>query len=280
MPVAKRRSWHERFVWHDAVLVDLTLQPGENHLVVSLHKQERKSWFNCVRFCSQPAPALWSMIENDFPRSGNRLLEYVDARWFDAASGWFSQGESPQFERQVIEELAQKLGPDGEAIRSRLDALVTAASDFVGRRLARPLRRSCRASRGARPGGRTARGGRGARRRLSAGVSGRSAARPDRRTEGTVHRRRPPGSGRGADGAVAGASLPTSNARRWWRRIRSWRASGCCSSNDSRTTRTITTTSSSPARASSEAGCSRCRCSDGTVAQVAPALSDGRCRPL
>ena len=124
VPVAKRRSWHERFDWHDAVLVDLTLQPGENHLVVSLHKPERKPWFNCVRFCSQPAPALWSMIENDFPRSGNRLLEYVDARWFDFASGWFSQGEAPQFERQIIEELTQKLGADGDAIRHRLDALV------------------------------------------------------------------------------------------------------------------------------------------------------------
>ena len=124
VPVGKRRSWHERFVWHDAVLVDLALQPGENHLVVSLNKQDRKAWFNCVRFCSQPAPALWSMIENDFPRSGNRLLEYVDARWFDIASGWFAQGESPQFERQIIEDMAQKLGSDGEAIRRRLEALL------------------------------------------------------------------------------------------------------------------------------------------------------------
>ena len=126
VPVAKRRGWHERFAWHDAVLVDLTLQPGENHLVVTLRKQERKSWFSSVRFFPQPAPALWPMIENDFPRSGNRLLESVDASWFDAAAGWFSQGESPQFERQLVEDLAQKLGPDGATIRGRLDALVKA----------------------------------------------------------------------------------------------------------------------------------------------------------
>ena len=184
VPVAKRRGWHERFVWHDAVLVDLPLQPGENHLVVSLHKQERKSWFNSVRLFPQPAPALWSMIENDFPRSGNRLLEYVDARWFDAAAGWFPQGQSPQFERQLVEDLAQKLGPDGTAIRSRLDALVKAASHFDGCRLVGPLRRGGRASRGARPGDRAACSGRGTCRGLSARVSGRPAAWPDRRTEG------------------------------------------------------------------------------------------------
>ncbi|MBM4093513.1 MAG: hypothetical protein FJ276_29505, partial [Planctomycetes bacterium] len=126
VPVAKRRSWHERFVWHDAVLVDLPLQSGKNHLVVSLRKQDRKAWFNCVRFCPQPAPALWSMIENDFPRSANRLLEHVDARWFEPAAGWFSQGAAPQLERQFIEDLIQKLGPDGTAIRRRLESLVTA----------------------------------------------------------------------------------------------------------------------------------------------------------
>ncbi len=126
VPVARRRSWHERFVWHDAVLVDLTLQPGENHLVVSLHKPERKPWFNCVRFSSQPTSALWSMIEHDFPRAGNRLLEYADAGWFDCAQGWFAQDGVEQFERPFIAQLVRRLGADGEAIERRLDGLVSA----------------------------------------------------------------------------------------------------------------------------------------------------------
>ncbi|MHB8974333.1 MAG: hypothetical protein ACYC3X_01245 [Pirellulaceae bacterium] len=128
VPVAKRRGWHERFAWHDAVLVDLPLQPGENHLVVTLHKQARKSWFNSVRLFPQPASALWPLIEEDFPRSSNRLLEVVDARWFDAVAGWLPQGQTPQFERELVEDLARKLGPDGAAILGRLDALVKAAA--------------------------------------------------------------------------------------------------------------------------------------------------------
>jgi len=126
VPVAKRRGWHERYAWHDAVLVDLALQRGENRLVVTLHKPPRMRWFNSVRLVPRPAPALWPMIENDFPRSGNRLLEQVAAQWFDAESGWFAQVGSVQLERQFLEDLTKKLGADGEAVRRRLDELVKA----------------------------------------------------------------------------------------------------------------------------------------------------------
>ncbi len=126
VPVAKRRSWHERFNWHEAILVDLNLQPGENHLVVSLHKPGRKPWFNCVRFSSEPTTALWSLIEHDFPRSGHQLLEHVDASWFNVTDGWLSEGDTPQLERQVVEGLAEKLGTDGAAIRGQLAVLLEA----------------------------------------------------------------------------------------------------------------------------------------------------------
>ena len=126
VPVAKRRSWHERFNWHEAILVDLNLQPGDNHLVVSLHKPGRKPWFNCVRFSSEPTTALWSLIEHDFPRSGHQLLEHVDASWFNVADGWLSEGDTPQLERQVVESLAEKLGTDGAAIRGQLAVLLEA----------------------------------------------------------------------------------------------------------------------------------------------------------
>ena len=132
VPVAKRRGWHERFNWHEAILIDLNLQAGDNHVVVSLHKPGRKPWFNCVRFASEPTTALWSLIENDFPRSGHSLLEHVDVRWFNVADGWLSEKDTPQFERPFVEQLLEKLGADGAAIRGQLTALLesqTTSSD-------------------------------------------------------------------------------------------------------------------------------------------------------
>jgi hypothetical protein len=43
VPVAKRRGWHE------AALVDLPLERGENRLVVSLNKGPHRGWFTAVR---------------------------------------------------------------------------------------------------------------------------------------------------------------------------------------------------------------------------------------
>jgi len=120
VPVAKRRGWH------DAVLVDLALERGENRVLVSLRKGPRGPWFNSVRISPEPVPALWAMIENDFPRSCNRLLEYVDAGWFEAAGGWFSEGRQPVQERQVLERLVKDLGPDAAAVRRKTEELVTA----------------------------------------------------------------------------------------------------------------------------------------------------------
>ncbi len=74
VPVAKRRGWH------DAVLIDVPLERGENRLLVALGKGSQRAWFNAVRLAPNPVPALWSMIENDFPRSDNRLLDSVPYR--------------------------------------------------------------------------------------------------------------------------------------------------------------------------------------------------------
>jgi hypothetical protein len=122
VPVAKRRGWH------DAVLIDLALKRGENRLMVSLRKGLSAAWFNSVRVSPEPVAALWAMIENDFPRPGHRLLEYVDAKWFDASSGWFSEGQQPAFERQSLDRLLKDLGPDGAAVRSRRDELAGASA--------------------------------------------------------------------------------------------------------------------------------------------------------
>ena len=78
------------------------------------------------------------------------LLEHVDVRWFDVADGWLSEGDTPQFERQFVEELAEKLGTDGAAIRGQLDGAARSAHHFVGHSLAGSVRFRRRTSRGAR----------------------------------------------------------------------------------------------------------------------------------
>ena len=118
VPVAKRRGWHE------ALLVDLSLQPGENRLVVSLQKGAQHQWFNSVRISSNPAPALWSMIQNDFPASCNRLLELVCFDWFDPASGWLSQSGEPLLESQFLKVQMEQLGDDGKELRRRYEGLL------------------------------------------------------------------------------------------------------------------------------------------------------------
>ena len=64
-----------------------------------------------------------SMIENDFPRSDNRLLDSVPYQWFDAAEGWFAEGGATGLERQFLATTADALGADGAVIRWRCDKL-------------------------------------------------------------------------------------------------------------------------------------------------------------
>ena len=142
VPVAKRRGWHE------AVLVDLPLERGENRLVVALNKGADKSWFNAVRLVPQPVPALWAMIEHDFPRSRHRLLELVHARWFDAASGWFAEGDEPRCEPQFLQSQLESLAADGATIRSRLRSPDGRQGPGVGPAVAGPVRHRGRAASG------------------------------------------------------------------------------------------------------------------------------------
>ena len=124
VPVAKRRGWH------DAVLIDVPLVRGENRLLVALGKVSHPNWFTAVRLVSDPLPALWSMIENDFPPAENRLLESIPYPWFAAADGWFLEGAAPRLEQQFLATTAEELGPDGAAIRGSADKLAAAKAPF------------------------------------------------------------------------------------------------------------------------------------------------------
>jgi hypothetical protein len=112
VPVGKRQGWH------DAVLIDVALVHGENRLLVALGKGSQPSWFTTVRIAPQPVPALWAMIENDFPRSTHRLLQRIPYRWFDPAGGWLAE-RGPRLEQQLLGEMAGELGAEGAAIDRR-----------------------------------------------------------------------------------------------------------------------------------------------------------------
>ena len=122
VPVAKRRGWH------DAVLVDVTLDAGENRLLVALDKNSQRSWFNAVRVSPAPEPALWAMIQNDFPPERHRLLEQVDFKWFEPGNGWFAQHGNAALEQQFLDGVIESLGADAATIRARYDMLVHAAN--------------------------------------------------------------------------------------------------------------------------------------------------------
>jgi Hydrazine synthase alpha subunit middle domain len=122
VPVAKRRGWH------DAVLVDVPLEAGENRLLVALDKHAQRSWFNAVRVSSAPEPALWAMIQNDFPPEQHRLLEQVDFKWFEPGKGWFAQHAEPSLEKQFVDGAIESLGADAAAIRARYDMPARASS--------------------------------------------------------------------------------------------------------------------------------------------------------
>jgi hypothetical protein len=118
-----RTSVAERRGWHDLILIDLPLQAGVNQIVVSLDKGTRKRWFNSVSFASQPVPAIWTLLEHDFPRGSNQLINTVPYGWFDATSGWFSS-ETTQLECELVAQLAAELDQDGTILRSRMGRLI------------------------------------------------------------------------------------------------------------------------------------------------------------
>jgi hypothetical protein len=123
VPMAKRRGWH------DALLVDVPLVAGENRLAVTLDKRGQRGWFTAVRVQSQPGPALWAMIEQDFPRATNRLLEAVDAAWFEPG-GWFDTPASTRWEQAFLQSVEASLGADGALLVAARGKLTSAdASD-------------------------------------------------------------------------------------------------------------------------------------------------------
>ena len=68
--VARRRGWH------DAVLVDVNVQPGTSLILLSLRKRNLRAWFTAVSFTPNPVPALWALLEHDFPRCKQSLARH------------------------------------------------------------------------------------------------------------------------------------------------------------------------------------------------------------
>ena len=114
--VAERRGWHE------LVLVDLPLMRGANQVVIALNKGTLKSWFSTVTLTPQLEPALWALLEHDFPRRENHLLAAIPYCWFDVAGGWLTADTTGQ-EQQFITETAASLGEPGSALLARLAKL-------------------------------------------------------------------------------------------------------------------------------------------------------------
>jgi hypothetical protein len=162
VPVAKRRGWH------DAIIIDVPLPKGESRLLLSLGKGGQRHWFTAVRLASNPVPALWAMIENDFPRSRNRLLEAVPFDWFDPVGGWFSQTGRAELEQALLKSLTEAIGADAEPVHRQcaelaaakvgtsdprwLDLCITAAELRAGLREADALRAAIEELHAAYPG--------------------------------------------------------------------------------------------------------------------------------
>ena len=93
---------------------------------MALGKGPQRRWFNSVRFSSNPAPVVWSMIRNDFPSSRNRLLELVSFDWFDPANGWLSESGEALLESQFLGLQTERLGDDGKESARRYEGLLAA----------------------------------------------------------------------------------------------------------------------------------------------------------
>ncbi len=116
--VAQRRGWH------DLILVDLPLAKGRNQITISLHKGPHKSWFNAISLTPHIAPAIWALLEHDFPRTQNQLLDSVSSSWFEPHAGWLAN-RCTELEEELISQLATALGDSGQVLRIRLSGLQT-----------------------------------------------------------------------------------------------------------------------------------------------------------
>ncbi len=92
------------------------------------------------RLHANPAAVLWAMIENDFPRSGNRLLDAVDFDWLEADHGWLAETGPPVLERKLLDRLAGELGPAEPGIGPPERGAGPLGCDDSRRPLAGPLR--------------------------------------------------------------------------------------------------------------------------------------------
>jgi hypothetical protein len=101
----------------DQLLLDLTLQAGENRLLVRVTPGSEPSfYFSCT---PDPVPRLWEQVRRDFPAAQNPLLDLVHADWF-ATQGWFA-AQDCRFEQQLLEQAIPDCGRPGAEIRKELD---------------------------------------------------------------------------------------------------------------------------------------------------------------
>ena len=103
----------------DQFLVDLSLEQGENRLVLQVALGGEPSFY--FSGSPNPTPWLWRQIRRDFPGAENPLLELVHASWFESP-GWLG-AEDTHFEEALVAGLAADCGARGDVLRAELDTL-------------------------------------------------------------------------------------------------------------------------------------------------------------
>jgi hypothetical protein len=105
----------------DQVVCRLPLEAGENQLVMEVRQTSpgpRQAYFSVA---PNAVPFLWQRLEEDFPRSRNRLLEVVRFDWFKT-EGWFAEPDA-RFERQLLTRVLDERGQFGRGLREKLKTL-------------------------------------------------------------------------------------------------------------------------------------------------------------
>lgn len=109
----------------DQLIVTLPLVAGKNRLAIKVFQAavDRRNTLGYY-FSPRPDPAsqIWRRLRADFPPHEHRLLDVVDAGWFEP-NGWLA-ATGVDLERQMLQAAAAALGAHGKPIAQRLDTLV------------------------------------------------------------------------------------------------------------------------------------------------------------
>ena len=114
------------------VLLDLSLEKGENQLLVRLRQERVDPRREPLQFffssAPDPVPGFWTRLRRDFPPARNPLLELANFEWFERG-GWFDAGSDNRFERALLATLGAEPGP-----APSLAECANAANRFVAAR--------------------------------------------------------------------------------------------------------------------------------------------------